>query len=136
MSRTAHAGFVLDAPEQAVYERRPPHRSGFVHHGGSGSQDVSVHCIERLAQAGIEPSVGCVGDSYENALAQSINGLCKAEVIRRRGPLRSPEAVESATLEWLGWFDHRRLPEPIGNIPPVEAEALCHAAQESLLPAA
>jgi putative transposase len=132
VSRTAHTGFVLDALDQALHERRPLHRGGLVHHSDRGSQYVSIHYTERLAQAGIEPSVGSVGDSYDNALAESINGLYKAEVIHRRGPWRSLEAVEFATLEWVDWFNHRRLLEPIGNIPPAEAEALYYAAQQSL----
>lgn len=132
VSRTAHTGFVLDALEQALHERRPLHRGGLVHHSDRGSQYVSIHYTERLALAGIEPSVGSVGDSYDNALAESINGLYKAEVIHRRGPWRSLEAVEFATLEWVDWFNHRRLLEPIGNIPPAEAEALYYAAQENL----
>ncbi len=136
VSRTAQTGFVLDALEQALRERRPMHRGGLVHHSDRGSQYVSIHYTERLAQAGIEPSVGSVGDSYDNALAESINGLYKAEVIYRRGPWRSLEAVEFATLEWVDWFNHRRLLEPIGNIPPAEAEALYYAAQDSLLLAA
>ena len=86
-------------------------------------QYVSIRYTERLAEAGIEASVGSVGDSYDNALAESINGLYKTEVIRRRGPWRSLEAVEFATLEWVEWFNNRRLFEPIGNIPPAEAEA-------------
>jgi putative transposase len=136
VSRTAHTGFVLDALEQALHERRPLHRGGLVHHSDRGSQYVSIHYTERLAQAGVEPSVGSVGDSYDNALAESINGLYKAEVIHRRGPWRSLEAVEFATLEWVDWFNHRRLLEPIGNIPPAEAEALYYAAQENLALAA
>ncbi len=115
-SRTAHAGFVLDALEQALHDRRPVHRGGLVHHSDRGSQYVSIKYTERLAEAGIEPSVGSVGDSYDNALAETINGLYKAEVIHRRGPWRSFEAVEYATLEWVDWFNHRRLLEPIGNI--------------------
>ena len=86
------------------------------------AQYVSIKYTERLAEAGIEPSVGSVGDSYDNALAETINGLYKAEVIHRRGPWRSLEAVEFATLEWVDWFNNRRLLEPIGNIPPAEAE--------------
>ena len=136
VSRTAHTGFVLDALEQALHERRPLHRGGLVHHSDRGSQYVSIHYTERLAQAGIEPSVGSVGDSYDNALAESINGLYKAEVIHRRGPWRSLEAVEFATLEWVDWFNHRRLLEPIGSIPPAEAEALYYAAQDNLFLAA
>lgn len=122
VSRTAHASFVLDALEQALHERRPAHRGGLVHHSDRGSQYVSIRYTERLAEAGIEPSVGSVGDSYDNALAETINGLYKAEVIHRRGPWRSFEAVEFATLEWVDWFNNRRILEPIGNIPPAEAE--------------
>ncbi|WP_218647315.1 IS3 family transposase [Sphingobium lactosutens] len=127
VSRTAHAGFVLDALEQAIHERRPVHRGGLIHHSDRGSQYVSIRYSERLAEAGIEPSVGSVGDSYDNALAETINGLYKAEVIHRRGPWRSFEAVEYATLEWVDWFNNRRLLEPIGNIPPAEAEELYYA---------
>jgi putative transposase len=126
-SRTAHAGFVLDALEQALHERRPVHRGGLVHHSDRGSQYVSIRYTERLAEAGVEPSVGSVGDSYDNALAETINGLYKAEVIHRRGPWRSFEAVEFATLEWVDWFNNRRLLEPIGNIPPAEAEERYYA---------
>jgi transposase InsO family protein len=128
VSRTAHASFVLDALEQALHERRPIHRGGLVHHSDRGSQYVSIKYTERLAKAGIEPSVGSVGDSYDNALAETINGLYKAEVIHRRGPWRSFEAVEFATLEWVDWFNNRRLLEPIGHIPPAEAEAQFYAA--------
>jgi putative transposase len=123
--RTAHADFVLDALEQALHDRRPANRGGLVHHSDRGAQYVSIKYIkytERLAEAGIEPSVGSVGDSYANALAETINGLYKAEVIHRRGPWRNFEAVEFATLEWVDWFNNRRLLEPIGNIPPAEAE--------------
>jgi putative transposase len=130
VSRSAHAGFVLDALEQALHERRPVHRGGLVHHSDRGSQYVSIKYTERLSEAGIEPSVGSVGDSYDNALAETINGLYKAEVIHRRGPWRSFEAVEFATLEWVDWFNHRRLMEPIGNIPPAEAEKRYYASLE------
>ena len=116
-SRTAHASFILDALEQALHDRRPAHGAGLVHHSDLGVQYVSIRYSERLAEAGIEPSVGSVGDSYDNALAETTNGLCKAEVIHRRGPWRSFEAVEFATLEWVDWFNHRRLLEPIGYIP-------------------
>jgi putative transposase len=122
VSRTAHAGFVLDALEQALHHRRPVHRGGLVHHSDRGSQYVSIKYTERLVEAGIEPSVGTGGDSYDNALAETINGLYKTEVIRRRGPWKSLAAVEFATLEWVDWFNHRRLLAPIGNIPPAEAE--------------
>ncbi|WP_184095485.1 IS3 family transposase [Sphingopyxis panaciterrulae] len=127
VSRTAHASFVLDALEQAIHDRRPAHRGGLIHHSDRGSQYVSIKYTERLAEAGIEPSVGSVGDSYDNALAETINGLYKAEVIHRRGPWRSFEAVEYATLEWVDWFNNRRLLEPIGNIPPAEAEERYYA---------
>ena len=123
VSRTAHAGFVLDALEQALHDRRPMRGGGLVHHSDRGSQYVSIKYTERLMEAGIEPSVGSVGDSYDNALAETITGLFKAEVIHRRGPWRNAEAVEFATLEWVDWFNNRRLLEPIGNIPPAEAEA-------------
>jgi putative transposase len=131
VSTSAHAGFVLDALEQAVHERRPAKGMGLVHHSDRGSQYLSIRYTERLAEAGIEPSVGSVGDSYDNALAETINGLFKAEVIHRRGPWRSLEAVEYATLEWVDWFNNRRLLEPIGNIPPAEAEANFYAALET-----
>lgn len=121
-SRAAHAGFVLDALEQALHQRRPVRGGGLVHHSDRGVQYVSIRYTERLAEAGVEPSVGSVGDSYDNALAETINGLYKAEVIHRRGPWRAFEAVEFATLEWVDWFNNRRLLEPIGNIPPAEAE--------------
>jgi putative transposase len=101
-----------------------------VHHSDRGSQYLSIKYTERLAEAKIAPSVGSVGDSYDNALAETINGLFKAEVIHRRGPWRNFEAVEYATLEWVDWFNNRRLLEPIGNIPPAEAEANFYAALE------
>ena len=128
-SRTASAGFVLDALEQAVHARRPVD-GGLVHHSDRGVQYVSIKYSERLAEAGIEPSVGSVGDSYDNALAETVIGLFKTEVIHRRGPWRSLEAVEYATLEWVDWFNNRRLLEPIGNIPPAEAEANYYATLE------
>jgi putative transposase len=128
-SRTANAGFVLDALEQAIHQRRPA-QDQLVHHSDRGSQYLSIKYTERLAEAKIAPSVGSVGDSYDNALAETINGLFKAEVIHRRGPWRSFEAVEYATLEWVEWFNNRRLLEPIGNIPPAEAEANFYAALE------
>ena len=123
VSRSAQAGFVLDALEQALHDRRPIKGGGLVHHSDRGTQYVSIKYTERLADAGIEPSVGSVGDSFDNALAETVIGLFKTEVIRCCGPWRSLEAVEWATLEWVDWFNHRRLLEPIGNIPPAEAEA-------------
>ena len=130
VSRTAHAGFVLDALEQALHDRRPL-KGSLIHHSDRGGQYVSIRYAERLLGAGIEPSVGSVGDSYDNALAETINGLFKTEVIRRRGPWRSLQAVEFATLEWVDWYNNRRLLEPIGNMPPAEAEARYYAAQEA-----
>lgn len=130
-SRTAQAGFVLDALDQALYDRQPVRGGGLIHHSDRGVQYVSIKYTERLVEAGIEPSVGSVGDSYDNALAETINGLYKAEVIHKRGPWRSFEAVEYATLEWVDWFNHRRLLEPIGNIPPAEAEARYYAMLET-----
>lgn len=120
-SRSAHASFVLDALEQALHERRPVQGSGLGHHSDRGSQYLALRYTERLVGAGMEPSVGSVGDSYDNVLAETINGLFKAEVIHRRGPWRSFEAVEYATLEWVDWYNHRRLLAPIGNVPPAEA---------------
>ena len=110
----------LDALEQALYSR--PTGAGLVHHSDRGSQYLSIRYTERLAESGIEPSVGSIGDSYDNALAESVIGLYKTEVIRRRGPWRDLEAVEFATLEWVDWFNNRRLLEPIGDVPPVEYE--------------
>ena len=127
VSRTAQAGFVLDALEQALHQRRPLRQDGLVHHSDRGSQYLAIRYSERLTEAGIEASVGSVGDSYDNALAETINGLYKAELIRRRGPWRSHDQLELATLEWVDWFNNRRLLEPIGNIPPAEAEARYYA---------
>ena len=126
-SRSAHAGFVLDALEQALHDRKPVSGGGLVHHSDRGVQYVSIKYTERLAEAGLVPSGGSVGDSYDNALAETINGLYKAEVIWRQGPWRSFEAVEYATLEWVDWFNNRRLLEPIGHVPPAEAEAAYYA---------
>jgi putative transposase len=132
VSRTAHAAFVLDALEQALHARRPVRGGGLIHHSDRGVQYVSIRYAERLVEAGIEPSVGSVGDSYDNALAETINGLYKAELIHRRGPWRGIDAVEFATLEWVDWFNNRRLLEPIGNIPPAEAEARYYAQSDEL----
>ena len=132
VSRSARADFVLDALEQALCDRCPVRQGGLVHHSDRGVQYVSIRYTKRLLEAGIEPSVGSVGDSYDNALAETINGLFKAEVIHRRGPWRSAEMVEFATLEWVDWFNNRRLLEPIGNIPPAEAEALYYAQADGL----
>jgi putative transposase len=123
VSSSMHTDFVLDALEQALYARQPEREDALIHHSDRGSQYVSIRYTERLAEAGIEPSVGSKGDSYDNALAETINGLYKAEMIHRRAPWKTREAVELATLEWVSWFNHHRLLEPIGYITPAEAEA-------------
>ena len=123
VSRSMQTDFVLDALEQALYARQPELKDYLIHHSDRGSQYVSIRYTERLAEAGIEPSVGSKGDSYDNALAETINGLYKTELIHKRAPWKSREAVELATLEWVTWFNHHRLLEPIGYIPPAEAEA-------------
>lgn len=122
VSRSAHTDLVLDALEQALYARQPARQSGLIHHSDRGAPSVSIRSTERLADAGIEPSVGRVGDSYDNALAETVTGLYKAEVIRRPS-WKNLAAVEWATLAWVEGFNQRRLLEPIGNIPPAEAEA-------------
>lgn len=119
-SRSPQTQFVLDALEQALYERRPV--DDLIHHSDRGSQYLSIRYSERLAEAGIEPSVGSVGDSYDNALAETVIGLFKAEVIHRLGPWKTADAVEWETLKWVDWFNNRRLLQPIENIPPTEAE--------------
>ena len=123
VSSTMRTDFVLDALEQALYDRQPERSDALVHHSDRGSQYVSIRYTERLAEAGIEPSVGSRGDSYDNALAETINGLYKDELIHRRAPWKTKESVELATLHWVHWFNHQRLLEPIGYIPPAEAEA-------------
>jgi putative transposase len=115
--------FVLDALDQAIYDRCTAHIDDLVHHSDRGTQYVSMRYSERLADAGIEPSVGSRGDAFDNALAESVIGLYKTEVIRRLGPWQHLEAVEFATLDWVDWFNHRRLLEPIGYVPPAEYEA-------------
>ncbi|GAA0490340.1 IS3 family transposase [Pigmentiphaga daeguensis] len=130
VSASARTDFVLDALEQALHARRPT-EGGLIHHSDRGVQYVSIRYTERLAEAGIEPSVGSVGDSYDNALAETINGLYKAEVIHRRS-WKNLEAVELATLDWVDWFNHRRLLGPIGDIPPAEAEAAYYRQQAAL----
>jgi putative transposase len=105
VSTSMQTDFVLDALEQALYARQPERDGELTHHSDRGSQYVSIRYSERLAEAGIEPSVGSTGDSYDNALAETINGLYKAEIIHRRGPWKTREAVELATLEWVSWFN-------------------------------
>jgi transposase InsO family protein len=124
LSYSAKTDFVLDALEQALYARKPFEGGRLIHHSDRGSQSVSIRYSERLAEAGIESSVGSVGDSYDNALAETINGLYKAEVLHKQRSWRTHAEVELATLEWVDWFNHRRLLGPIGNIPPAEAERI------------
>ena len=123
VSSSMRTDFVLDALEQALYARQPERDSSLIHHSDRGSHYVSIRYSERLAEAGVDPSVGSKGDSYDNALAETINGLYKAELIHRRAPWKTKEAVELATLEWVAWFNNHRLLAPIGYIPPAEAEA-------------
>jgi putative transposase len=122
VSSSMTTDFVLDALEQALYARQPGGDGALIHHSDRGSQYVSIRYSERLAEAGIEPSVGSRGDSYDNALAETINGLYKTELIHRR-TWKTRESVEIATLEWVAWYNHHRLMEPLGYIPPAEAEA-------------
>jgi transposase InsO family protein len=128
VSSSLRSDLALDALEQALHAR--PEIEQLVHHSDRGVQYVSIRYTERLAEAGIEPSVGSVGDSYDNALAETIIGLFKAEVIRKNGPWRNLEEVEFATLEWVDWFNHRRLLSSIGDVPPAEFEARFYARQE------
>jgi len=123
VSPSLHPDFVLDALEQASYARRGHAPDSLVHHSDRGTQYLSMRYTDRLADAGIAPSVGSRGDSYDNALAESVIGLFKTEGIRRRGPWRGLDTVEFATLEWIDWFNTRRLLEPIGYVPPAEYEA-------------
>jgi transposase InsO family protein len=122
-SRSLRTDLALDALEQAIWDRLPDKADELVHHSDAGVQYLSIRYTERLREAGIEPSVGSVGDSYDNALAESIIGLYKTELIYRQGPWRSLEDVELATLTYIDWFNHRRILEPIGDIPPAEKEA-------------
>ena len=145
VSSSPKTDFVLDALEQALHDRRPVRKGGLIHHSDRGGQYLSIRYTERLALAGIEPSVGSVGDSYDNALAETINGLYKAEVIHRLGPWKTMAAVEWETLKWVDWFNNRRLLEPIrrpkgdciaiterGYIPPAEAEERYYAQLNTL----
>jgi transposase InsO family protein len=122
-SRSLRTDLALDALEQAIWDRLDQPVSGLIHHSDMGSQYLAVRYTERLAEAGIEPSVGSVGDSYDNSLAETVIGLFKTEVIRMRGPWRGLDDVEYATLEWVHWFNTTRLFGPIGDIPPAEHEA-------------
>ncbi len=134
VNRSLHTDLVLDALEQAIWARGKA--EGLVHHSDRGVQYLSIRYTERLAKAGIDASVGSVGDSYDNALAETINGLFKTEVIRHKGPWRGIDDVEYTTLEWVDWFNHRRLLEPIGNMPPAEYELAYYRQLEESVEAA
>jgi putative transposase len=134
VSTSLRTEFVLDALEQAIYDRRGALGPDLVHHSDRGTQYLSMRYTDRLTEAGIQPSVGSCGDSYDNALAESIIGLFKTEVIQRKGPWRHGEAVELATLTWVDWFNTRRLLEPIGYVPPAEYEAQYYAMRDPHLP--
>jgi putative transposase len=123
VSASLRTDFVLDALEQAIFARSRDALTGLVHHSDRGTQYLSMRYTDRLADAAIAPSVGSRGDAFDNALAESVIGLFKTEVIRRLGPWKSLEAVEFATLRWVDWFNMRRLLEPIGYVPPAEFEA-------------
>ena len=123
LRRNTHADIALDALEQALHDRRNGEQDQLINHSDRGVQYVAIRHADRLADVGINPSVGSVGDLYDNALAETINGLYKTKVIRQQGPWRGIEAVEFATLEWVDWFNNRRLMESIGNVPPAELES-------------
>jgi len=129
VSNSLRSDLALDALEQALHDRKDLEK--LVHHSDRGVQYLSIRYTERLAEAGIEASVGSIGDSYDNALAETINGLDKAEVIRPNGPWKNIEEVEFATLEWVDWFNNRRLLSSIGDVPPAEFEAMYHAERKS-----
>ena len=128
VSSSLRTDLALDALEQALHARRTTEQ--LVHHSDRGCQYLSIRYTDRLSEAGVEPSVGSVGDSYDNAMAESVNALYKAELIRARGPWRSLESVELATLEWVDWFNNRRLLEPIGSVPPAEYEQTYYRIRE------
>jgi transposase InsO family protein len=124
VSSSLRSDLALDALEQALYDRPLGESERLIHHSDRGVQYLSIRYTERLAEAGIESSVGSKGDSYDNALAESVIGLYKTELIRRRGPWKGAEDVEFRTLTWVAWFNSRRLLEPLGYVPPSEFEAL------------
>jgi len=129
VSNSLRTDLALDALEQALYDRRTAGAEPLVHHSDRGGQYLSIRYTERLAEAGIDPSVGSTGDSYDNALAETVIGLFKAEEIHRRGPWKGLEDVEFATLEWVAWYNSHRLLEPLGYVPPAEFEQTYHDRQ-------
>ena len=134
VARSMTTDLVLDALEQAIWARSTP--KGLIHHSDRGSQYLSIRYSERLADVGAQPSVGSTGDSYDNALAETVIGLFKTEVIRHRGPWKNIDAVEYATLEWVDWFNNRRLLRPIGDVPPAELETAYYRQQSESATAA
>jgi putative transposase len=128
-SNSLRSDLALDALEQALYDRPITQAEPLVHHSDRGVQYLSIRYTERLARAGIEPSVGSTGDSYDNALAETVIGLFKTEEIHRRGPWKGLEDVEFATLEWIAWYNGSRLREPLGYVPPAEFEEAYHDRQ-------
>jgi putative transposase len=135
-SRSLRTDLALDGLEMALWTRRVVPLTGLIHHSDRGVQYLAIRYTERLAEAGVVPSVGSRGDSYDNALAESFNGLYKTELIRHRGPWRGLDDVEYATLEYIDWFNHRRLHGELGMRPPAEFEALHTGRTFSPLPAA
>ena len=133
ISRSLRTDLAVDALEMAIWSRRED-LDGLVHHSDRGSQHLSIRYTERLGEAGAITSVGSRGDSYDNALAETIIGLYKTELIRRRGPWKGIDDVEFGTLEWVDWFNHRRLLEPIGDVPPVEFEAAYRRKEDTSYP--
>ncbi len=123
VSNSLHTDIALDALEQALYDREAAQHGELIHHSDRGVQYLSIRYTERLSEVGITPSVGSVGDSYDNALAETVIGLFKTELIRQQGPWRNVDDVEFATLRWVDWFNNKRLLEPIGDIPPAEKES-------------
>src|SRR5262249_5547482 len=133
VSRSLRSDLALDALEQALHFR--PTTAELVHHSDRGVQYLSIRYTQRLAAAGIERSVGSVGDSYDNAMAETVIGLFKTEVIHHRGPWRNIDEVEYATLEWVDWFNNRRLLAPIGYVPPAEFESTYYSKKAPVVPA-
>ncbi len=123
VSNSLQTDIALDALEQALYDREAAQHGGLIHHSDRGVQYLSIRYTERLSEVGITPSVGSVGDSYDNALAETVIGLFKTELIRQQGPWKNIEDVEFATLTWVDWFNNKRLLEPIGDMPPAEKES-------------
>jgi putative transposase len=132
VAASLHAELALDALEMAIWTRRGHPLDGLVHHSDRGVQFLSIRYTERLANEGAVASVGSKGDSYDNALAESLNGLFKTELIRRGGPWRTVEDVELATLAWVDWYNHRRLHSACGNVPPAEFEERYYQQQEAV----